>query len=53
MRQEFFTRGGEALALDAWRSHDDPVSGSVPGRVGWGSEHPDRVGGSPARGRGV
>ena len=52
-RQEFFTHGGEALAQDAQRGCDSPISGGVQGQLGWAHGKPHLEGGSPAHGRGV
>jgi len=48
-----YAEGGETLAQVAQRGGRCPIPGTIPGQVGWGSEHPDLVGDVPAHGRGL
>ena len=53
-KEEIFdSEGGETLAQVAQRGGRCPISGSIQGQVGRGSEHPGLVEGVPAHCRGV
>ena len=45
------TLRGQTLQCAAQGIHGCPIPGGVRDQVGWGPEHPDRKGGSPAHGR--
>ena len=49
----FYSEGGEALTQAAQRSCGCPIPAGIQGQAGWGPEHPKRVGGNPAHGRGL
>ena len=54
VKKKFFNlEGGQALEQLVQRSCGCLIPGGKQGQVGWGTGHPELVGGSPTHGKGV